>query len=335
MKKFLILALSIAIIGSAWGQCTITQPTILNSSVAGGVTTFDLQFKHVRNSGNKWVTLHFWATTAYPSYNYDRVPTTTRLGGTSKKPFGTVVIDNSTVDHSGTYTSTVFASPYQNDGAFVLLNTATSSLVYSSATGLYTLKNLKMTLPAGISGIEYDSWSSQSNDNGVVHCYNTCNMLPIPTVTAVTGLETFQGTAVSGKAHLTWLTHMESNNSHFLVEEYKDGGWYDVAMIVSKYEDGNCSHDTQYECTVDGSTKGVGLAATLPALIVISLLFRGVVPARLTLLAGLAISMGTIACNSQKDVLSDSLQTAHIYKLVQVDKDGKRTDSPHQVSVKF
>jgi|ERR1044072_5893275 hypothetical protein len=336
MKKFVILALLIAIIGSAWGQCTITQPSILNPHLSSGIATFDLQFKHNRNSGNKWVTIHFWAASVYPNYDYDRVPTTNRLGGVSKRPFGTVVIDNSTVNRSGTYTADkAFADGYQNDEYFQMMDVATSTLVYNSSTDVYILKGLHMKLPAGTTVIRFDSWSSQSSDNNNVHCSSLCGSIPVPGTLGVDGLNTFKAEVVGGQVNFSWTTHWEVNNSHFLVQEYKDSVWVDRGMIVSKYEDGNCQHDTQYQYSIQtrpvAHSAGYGIGVLV---LVLAFVCRRIVPARLTLLVAGAIAMGSIACNSSKENLAESLQSAHTYRLLQVDKNGKISDSP-QTIVKF
>jgi hypothetical protein len=336
MKQFLILTLFIAIIGSAWGQCTITQPTLLNPHLSNGVVTFDLQFKHNRNNGNKWVTIHFWTASAYPSYDYDRAPTTNRLGGISKRPFGSIVINNTTVSSSGTYTADqAFADGYQNDEYFQMMDVATTTLVYNSATDVYILKGLHMKLPTGTTVIRFDSWSSQSNDNNNVHCYSLCGSIPVPGTLGVDGLTTFKAEIEDGEVKFTWTTHWETNNSHFLIQEYKDSMWVDRGMILSKYEDGNCSHDTQYQYTIEtrpaAHSAGYGIGVLV---LVLALVCRRFIPARLTLLVAGAIAMGSIACNSSKHEIIDTLQSAHTYRLLQVDLDGKISDSPQRI-VKF
>lgn len=328
MKKFAILTLTmlIAIIGSTWGQCTITQPTILNSSISSSVTTFDLQFKHDRNSGNKWITIHLWAALAYPNYNYARVPTTIRLGGSSSVPFGTVVINNTSVDHDGIYTADqAYVGAYQNDGTFIMLNTSISTLVYNSSTGVYVLKNLRMIVPAGTTVIKFDSWSSQSDPNNNVHCYCVGGSIAVPVAMPVTGLEeTFNIEKTTEGVNFQWTSYAENNNAFYKLQELVDSVWIDKALISSKYEDGNCPHSTDYQYTLKLPSKSVlAMVGMWPLLFVFALLFRRLVPARLTLLVGFVVGMTlTYSCNSTKNSL-DSLLTDHWYRLKQVDKDGK------------
>src|SRR5688572_8520579 len=102
MKKLLlILTLCVGLSGFVTAQCTISQATITNASISAGVATFSLAFTHDRNPGNKWVTIHMWNTSVYPSYGYGAPPTGSLLGGVI--PFGTIVLNNTTVSSSGTY----------------------------------------------------------------------------------------------------------------------------------------------------------------------------------------------------------------------------------------
>lgn len=78
----------------------------------------------------------------------------------------------------------------------------------------------------------------------------------------------------------------------------------------------------------------IGSTGIWAILLVFAFLFRRIVPARLTLLVAVAVSMGMVACNSRKSDLKDSLQSDHTYKLVQVDLDGKISEGPQRI-VKF
>ena len=319
-------------------QCTITQPSILNPSVLpGGIAKFDLSFKHDRNWGNKWVTVHLWKNTDYPSYDYDRVPTTPRLGGAVKRPFGTVVINNSVVDHSGTYTNIqAFAGAYQNDGTFVMLNTSSSTLVYNASTDSYVLKNLQVVLPAGTTVIKYDSWSSQSLYNNNVHCFN-CNVgsILVPTVLPVVYKNPFKAQVSGEHVIFSWTTSSEVNNSRFVIEELVDSTWKDAMVIFCKSENGFSDTSITYEFKLPKKQdKRAGEAMVGLGVLIGALACRRFVPARLTILLFIVGAGAFGACEDQKGDGQESLQTHHVYRLRQVDKDGnfKHTDA---VIVKF
>lgn len=321
--------------GSVWGQCTITQPTITNASVSAGIANFSLTFKHDRNWGNKWVTVHLWKNTDYPNYDYDRVPTTTRLGGASKRPFGTVIINNDMVDHSGTYTNAqAFAAAYQNDGTFVMINTSSSSLVYNESTDTYTLNNLQCVLPAGTTILKYDSWSSQSSNNWNVHCFS-CNggTIIVPTVLGVTYQKPFKASLDGDMVQFGWTTSSESNNSHFVLEHLMGSEWKDVATIFCNSENGFSDQPISYSyrMPVKGDQRPkqmmIGLGVLMAALSI-----RRFVPARLTILLFMAGACAFGGCDESD--AQESLQQDHFFRLRQVDRDGKFTHTASEM-VKF
>jgi hypothetical protein len=339
MKQFSILALlSCLVLGSVFGQCTITQPSIMNPSVLpGGIAKFDLTFKHIRNGGNKWVTVHLWKSQDYPGYNYDRVPTTARLGGSSSRPFGTVVINNELVDHSGTYTNTQsFVDVYQNDGVFVMLNTSGSTLVYNATTDSYTLKDLQIILPAGTTVIKYDSWSSQSSYNNNVHCFNSNGgTIIVPSVLPVVYSKPFKVDKSNGFLEYTWATSSESNNSHFVIEHLEGSEWKEIATIFCKSENGYSDTQSQYTYRMKiPEDKGDPRSTTLLiglSVLTCALVLRNFVPARLTILICVVCACALGACNGSKE---NSLQSDHWYRLKQVNKDGKFTHSDSRM-IKF
>lgn len=337
MKKFTILTLlSCLVLGSVFGQCTITQPSILNpSTLPGGIAKFDLQFKHDRNWGNKWVTIHLWKSTDYPNYDYDRVPTTTRLGGISKRPFGTIVINNEIVDHSGTYTGAqAFIGAYQNDGNFVMLNTTGSTLVYNASTDSYILKDLQVVLPAGTTVIRYDSWSSQSSFNGIVHCFN-CNggTILVPSVLPVVYYKEFKVNKSNGFLQFSWATSSENNNSHFVIEHLVGSEWQQQSTIFCRSENGysDTVSEYSYQLKLNDAKKDNRSATLLIGLSVIAcaLAMRSFVPARLTILVCVVLSCAFGSCEDQKT--EDSLQQDHWYRLGQVDRNGKITYSASEM----
>lgn len=322
MKRVLtILTLCLLLTGSSWAQCTITQPLITNASLVGGVANFSLSFKHNRNWGNKWITIHLWKSTDYPSYDYDRVPTTTRLGGSSKKPFGSIVINNANVSTSGSYSAAqAFVVSYQNDGTFFMLNTTGSTLVYNSVTDAYVLNGLQCTLPPGTTTIKFDSWSSQSSGNNNVHCYSLCGSILVPTVLPVTGLETFKAEKGSARVKFSWTTQSESNNSHFVIQELIGSEWKDMATVFSKFEDGNSSLSTRYEFSLDTSHKQYGYIGLWITLSFIgAVMFRRYVPARLSMLVCIVVVFACHSCKSSSSL--DSLLQDRYYRLKQVDRD--------------
>lgn len=320
MKKLLlILTLCVGFSGFVAAQCTISQATITNASVVSGVANFSLVFKHVRNAGNKWITIHMWNSPAYPGYSYNDPPTTTKLGGV--KPFGTIVINNNTVSGSGTYGATAFASPYQQDGTFVMLNTASSTIVYDASTDTYTLTNLQVTLPPNTVVIKFDAWSSQSATNQNVHCYYTNSDILVPAVLPATGLnESFKVYKIDGYLTFNWTTKMESHNSHFVIEELIGQQWKQVALVGSKTEDGNSSMPLSYSYKMKLPAPQMAYMGWIFGVLLCSILLRKYIPFRLMCLIAVVWIFGTIACN-RKDSLLEKQLYEHCYRLRQVDLD--------------
>jgi hypothetical protein len=249
MKK-LILALlsSLSLFYEGFSQCTVSNMQVLNYGVSGSNVTFNLSFTHIRNSGNKWVTIHLWSQTGYPHYNYglDGYPTSLNLDG--EDPLGTIVIDNQLVASTGSYTN-AFAAQYQNDATFHMLNTTSSVLSYNSSTNIYTISNLFMPNPNGL--VEGDVWSSQATGNNVVHCYFQ-QILP-PIITPVTGMETFKARvdSIERKVLFSWTTQMETNNAFFTILWRKSGDslWNNVALVSSNWESGTGGVPSAYSYT--------------------------------------------------------------------------------------
>jgi hypothetical protein len=320
MKKLLlILTLCVGFSGFVTAQCTISQATITNASVASGVANFSLVFKHVRNAGNKWITIHMWNSPAYPGYSYNDPPTTIKLGGV--KPFGTIVINNNTVSGSGTYGATAFASTYQQDGTFVMLNTASSTIVYDASTDTYTLTNLQVTLPPNTVVIKFDAWSSQSATNQNVHCYYTNNDILVPAVLPATGLnESFKVYKKDGYIHFTWTTNMESHNSHFVIEKLEGQQYKEMAVVFSKTEDGNSDTPINYNYKMKLPDPALSSMGWIFVVFACSMLFRKYIPFRLVcIVAGLWV-FGVLAC-SKKDSLIEKQLYEQWYHLKQVDID--------------
>lgn len=325
MKKLLlILTLCVGLSGFVTAQCTISQAIITNASVIGGVANFSLVFTHNRNAGNKWITIHMWKNTVYPSYGYGNPPTSILLGGVV--PFGTIVINNNMVSSSGTYDATAFASTYQQDGTFTLLNTASSSIVYDAATDKYTLNNLQVTLPPGTTVIKFDAWSSQSASNQNVHCYCLGESLLVPAVLPATGLEeSFKVTPKAGYLNFSWTTRMESNNSHFVIERLSDTTWISAAMIMSKTEDGNSNMPLTYSYSMKLPSSTTQLSmGWIFAVLLISMLIRKYLPFRLTCIGvGLWVMGSTVGCG--KHTIMDEQADTQWYRLRQVDMDHNST----------
>lgn len=193
--SFLISCLT-AIVFSGFSQCALSDVAITDVTVSGGIAYFNLSFKHIRNNGNKWVTIHFWDQAGYPNYDYDTegVPTSLKLDG--EDPIGTIVINNNNVSATGTYTATqAFVSSYQNDGTFAICTGPSTVLAYNSVTDIYTITGLSLILPSGTTVLEADIWSSQSNSNQQVHCF-TKGIFPVvsgqlPSVSGSVNCSTF------------------------------------------------------------------------------------------------------------------------------------------------
>jgi hypothetical protein len=266
-----------------------------------------------------------WKSGQYPGYDYDNPPTTTRLGGISKRPLGTIVINNTNVSGSGTYTAgQAFSATYQNDGAFVMINTSSSTLVYNKNTDSYTLNNLQLSLPTGTSVLKFDTWSSQSSGNQNVHCYCSGGSILVPSTLGVTGLETFKGVKNGTNIVFTWTTQMEANNSHFMLRKLLDGEWTDMAMIVSQHEDGNSVMPTSYSFefnTKDKQRSGERTVAILAIALLAAVSMRNLVPARLTMLICImGVTFNNVACKQENP--GESLEVDGQYQLKQVDKNG-------------
>lgn len=196
MKKFSFAILSaIALLISALNsnaQCTVSNVSLTNLTIAGTSGTFDLSFKVDANSGNKWIDIHLWTLTTYPNYNYatngSPAPKSSNItGGAANKPFASIVIDNSMITTSGTYNALVFNASYEPDNTWPIATTGTSSLVYNAATLTYSITGLTVTLPAGTNTLKMDVWSSNASQNNKAHCWTT-SILPtvsgqLPTLT--------------------------------------------------------------------------------------------------------------------------------------------------------
>jgi hypothetical protein len=327
MKKLLlILTLCVGLSGYVTAQCTISQATITNASLISGVANFSLVFKHIRNSGNKWITIHMWKSTVYPAYGYGNPPTGALLSGVV--PFGTIVINNSTVSGSGTYGATAFASPYQNDGTFILLNTSNSTIVYDASTDMYTLNNLQVTLPAGTLVIKFDTWSSQANTNQVVHCFTNGGSILVPTVLPVKGLEaSFKVKKENGYIHFSWSTESELNNSHFEILKASGSDWVTAGILGSKYEDGNSSTLTNYsfKIPVKDHTSSMSLMIAIP--LVLGMFLRKYVPMRVTCMLVMLWAIGySTGCKKSNSLQEDEL-SSEWFRLKQVDRNNNSTST--------
>ncbi len=195
-RKISLLVACLTAVFSGFSQCTLSDVAITDVSVSGNTAYFNMSFKHIRNGGNKWVTIHFWDQAGYPNYNYDvdGVPTSLSLDG--EDPLGSIVINNTNVSATGSYTSAqAFVSSYQNDGTFLICTGLSTTLSYNSVTHIYTITGLSLALPSGTTVLEADVWSSQSNANQKVHCY-TKGIFPVvsgqlPAVTGAVNCSTF------------------------------------------------------------------------------------------------------------------------------------------------
>jgi hypothetical protein len=211
---------------SGFTQCSLSDVAITDVTISGNTAFFNLSFKHTRNSGNKWVTIHFWDQADYPNYNYDvdGVPTSLSLDG--EDPIGTIVINNSTVSATGTYTAAqAFVSSYQNDGTFAICTGPATTLTYNSVTKLYTITGLSLVLPSGTTVLEADVWSSQSQHNQQVHCF-TKGIFPVvsgqlPSVSGNTNCTTLMATVTASNpnsiaASGTYLVYADANLNNVL-----------------------------------------------------------------------------------------------------------------------
>lgn len=310
------------------GQCTISNATIQNLSISSSNASFDLRFEHVRNSGNKWLTIHLWNMTDYPAYEYTSgtVPTTARLS--TQIPFGTIVIKNTMVDATGTYTAAqAFNSEYQPDVTFPMATGSGSTLVYDAATNVYILKLLNVTLPGTMVNIKADVWSSQAATNQVAHCFQVCVPIVI-TPMAARGLESFKAQKGDGTVTFTWTTQMEDKTSHFVFERQDGSDWVTVGVMASKNPNGTCSVPTSYILKV--STRPVQYAAlTAGFLIMIGLLLsrRKLVPLGMMCMlfyGGLCVA----SCKKALDQHITQQSVATWYRISEVDLDGKKTFGP-------
>lgn len=325
MKHLLIPALVLLLsTGQVSAQCTISNATVYNLAVTGNSASFNLKFNHVRNAGNKWITIHLWNATGYPSYGYGSAPTTATLGG--QVPFGTIVIDNAAVSATGTYTAAqAYGAAYQNDAGFVMATGIGSSLEYDAAQNLYKLIVLNVTVPGGLVNMKADAWSSQASNNKVVHCFYKevpIVVVPLP----ATGLESsFKAQAEDDVVNFSWTSLTEQNVAYYVVEKNIPGtsDWIDAGMIDSKNPKGNSSTPTSYTLQIDTKPIQYGylwLGLFLVMGLLISGKFRPLGIACVTLYAGMCITSckkSTIA-----DKLIDQKQKVS-YRLKTVDIDGK------------
>lgn len=306
------------------GQCTISNVTMFNLSQTGSTASFSLRFEHLRNSGNKWITIHLWQAIDYPAYEYTSgtVPTTARLG--AQVPFGTIVINNSVVSSSGTYTAAqAFVSSYQSDGSFQMATGSGSTLVYNATTNVYTLNLLNVTLPGSITTIKADCWSSQAASNQVAHCFQVC--IPIVITPLAATVESFRGKADDGAVTFNWVTQTESKVSHFVVDKQDGDQWTQVGMVGSRYEDGNSSMTTSYSLKVN--TRPITYAMfSIWFLVFIILVMSSRIRVGSLVVFGVVYG-GLVFASCKKTALDERVTQKQMvwYRLSEVDLNGKKT----------
>lgn len=90
MKKILLTLVVFASFGFAAklnAQCTISNVSVhLNSTTAVGgncLVNVDLTFDIAHNNGLKYIWIHMWKTSSYPTLSYTHPPTSTDLAGTA------------------------------------------------------------------------------------------------------------------------------------------------------------------------------------------------------------------------------------------------------------
>lgn len=149
-------------------QCTLLNPGIkLNSSVpqsgGGCLINVDLSFDLTHNNGNKWVNIHIWPTSSYPSLSYAHAPKQADLSA----DVANIIIDQRAVP-------LVLSSSYIPDGTVpVEAAGLTLNRIDGVAFDTYTISNVTLFVATGCNVAQSftgDVWSSQSSMDGVVHC---------------------------------------------------------------------------------------------------------------------------------------------------------------------
>jgi hypothetical protein len=333
LRRPLLILTVLTLFGiQGWTQCTLSNLEMTGAAISGNTITFNLSFTHIRNSGNKWVTIHFWDQSEYPAipYNYavDGVPTSLSLDGMD--PQGTIVINNSVVSATGNYTySQAFNATYQNDATFVMATASSSTLSYDASTGKYLITHLSITFPHAITTIKADVWSSQADHNQTVACFNT-GLFPV-VILPITGIESFKAEKQSGgKLFFSWTSQTERNTDHYEIARSTDAtNWISVAVLGSKHEDGYSDEPTCYNFTCDTTmVTHAGFAWIFAVLLIVSFICRKYIP-KLALVLVVISSFGlSVACRKSGNPLGNKYLTTTYFQLKAVDKDGHITYSP-------
>lgn len=171
MKPYVLLLASVFVLSftKVNAQCTFLNPGIkFNSSQTqtngGCLINFDLSFDLSHNNGNKWVTMHLWPTSVYPTLKYNKPPKSDDLADA----VATIVIDQRAIPSIALY------NMYQPDNAVPVQYTGLSvSRIEGATYDRYTITNISVLAPTNCTNAQSfsgDVWSSQADPNNVVHC---------------------------------------------------------------------------------------------------------------------------------------------------------------------
>jgi hypothetical protein len=171
MKKLLLSTVTfftILLAEHVNAQCNFINPGVkLNftqTQVGGGcLINIDLSFDLSHNDGNKWVNIHLWRTSDYPALTYSSTPTAAQLANT----VANIVIDQRAIPIS-------LNATFPPDNSVIVQSAGLSvSRVVGATYDRYTINNISLLVPTGCNisqSFTGDAWSSQSNNDNVVHC---------------------------------------------------------------------------------------------------------------------------------------------------------------------
>lgn len=154
-------------------QCTISNPAVkLNSSTpnpTGGCNiNLDLYFDMASNSGGKYVYVHIWPKSLYPTLSYSNPPTPTNLAN--------AIATMGFYHFGGSLYMLDSYTPYPTIPNFKFTGLSiVKSAGSTTGTDRFTIQNINITgTPACTIAQEFtaDVWQSQSASASKVHCFS-------------------------------------------------------------------------------------------------------------------------------------------------------------------
>ena len=190
MKKILLTLVVVASFGLGAklnAQCTISNVSVhLNSTTTSGgncLVNIDLTFDLAHNNGFKYLWIHMWKSSSYPTLPYNHIPTAAELSGTAANVG--LVFNNGVLGLQTSY-----------PGGGVTVTGATVSL--SSGTGAggsdrVTVSGVVLSVAGGCNSIVTilgDIWGTNSSSQNSVQCLSQAGISFTANDPTITGFKT-------------------------------------------------------------------------------------------------------------------------------------------------